>query len=185
MNPLSKLISRIALPAIAALSACTTTPGNHGPTFEDYLSIEDAMNNYHYGLDNDDAKVKASAFADNGRIVSVIGGKELLVEYPHHPEKNTGAIPGAPAGGSPPSGPPAGAASGPKGELWHLTYPGHFKFESATRVTHYSYWTSLYSEAKGPRDSQVGSPGHYEDILEKQSNGQWLFVERKIVVGSK
>lgn len=73
----------------------------------------------------------------------------------------------------------------PKGELWHLGYPGHIKFESATRATHYGYWTSLYSEAKGPRDSQVGSPGHYEDVFEKQPDGRWLFTERKVVVGTK
>ena len=180
------------------LSACSTMPtGNSGPTFQDYLSIEDAMHAYHYGLDTHDDKLKASAFTKDGRLATVVDGKEINVEYLNQPEKNSGGRPGAPPAGGPPpggpggpvaGGPPPGGAGGfqaPKGELWHLAYPAHIKFESATRATSYGYWTSLYSEAKGPRDSQVGSPGHYEDIFEKQPDGKWLFVERKVVVGSK
>lgn len=197
MNPLRKFAFGMPILVVAGtmLSACGTTPaGNRGPTFEDYLSIEEAMHNYHYGLENDDNKLRASAFTRNGRIVTVVGGKELMVQYPNQPEKDSGGIPGAPPAvspspsGAPVGGPPPSAAGGfqaPKGELWHLPYPGHIKFESATRATYYGYWTSLYAEAKGPRDSQVGSPGHYEDILEKQSDGRWLFIERRIVVGSK
>lgn len=221
MNPLSKFTSRLAILAIAGttLSACTTMQPS-GPTFQDYMSIQDAMNAYHYGLDNRDDKMKASAFTKDGRLVTVAEGLNMT-EYPNQPEKNDRmpAMPGAPSAGGPPSGgppggfpggapggaaggppggfpaggppaggPPAGAPGGfqmPKGELWHLAYPGHVKFESATRATHYGYWTSLYSEAKGPRDSQVGSPGHYEDIFEKQADGKWLIVERKVVVGKK
>jgi hypothetical protein len=151
------------------LSACSMRASNGAPTFEDYLSIEDAMHAYHFGLDTRDDKLKASAFTKGGRVATVVEGKEIRVEYPNQPEKNIGGASGYQA----------------KGELWHLAYPGHIKFESATRATNYGYWTSLYSEAKGPRDSQVGSPGHYDDILEKQADGKWLFVERKIVVGSK
>lgn len=208
MNSLSKFALRMPMLVVAGamLSACSTMPaGNRGPTFEDYLSIQDAMHAYHYGLDTRDAKLKASAFTKDGRLVTVVDGKEVMVEYLNQPEKNRSSFPGGPpnAGGPPPGGPPAGGpppggppgggpppggAGGfqmPNGELWHLGYPGHIKFESATRATHYGYWTSLYSEAKGPRDSQVGSPGHYADILEKQPDGRWLFTERKVVVGSK
>lgn len=202
MISLSKLVFRSSVLAVAGLMlcACTTLPASgRGPTFEDYLSIEDAMHNYHYGLDNGDDKLKASAFAQNGRIVTVVDGKEVATQYPNQPEKDSGGIPGAPPmggpspqgpppGGFPLGGPPPGGAGGfqmPKGELWHLAYPGHLKFEGATRATHYGYWTSLYSDAKGPRDSQVGSPGHYEDTFEKQTDGRWLFIERRVVVGSK
>jgi hypothetical protein len=179
------------------LSACSMQATNSGPTFQDYMAIEDAMHAYHYGLDTRDDKLKASAFTKEGRLTTVVDGKEIRVEYPNHPEKNTGDIPVIPpaggatpggAGGPAAGGPPPGGTAGfqaPKGELWHLAYPGHIKFESATRATNYGYWTSLYSEAKGPRDSQVGSPGHYDDVLEKQPDGRWLFVERKIVVGAK
>jgi len=200
MNRPSKFTVRLAMLAVAGtlLSACSMQASNSEPTFQDYMSIQDAMHDYHYGLDTRDDKLKASAFTKDGRVATVVEGKEIAVEYPNQPEKNTNNRPGAPPagtapGGGPPGEPPAGApapagAGGfqmPKGELWHLAYPGHIKFESATRATHYGYWTSLYSEAKGPRDSQVGSPGHYEDIFEKQPDGKWLFVERKIVVGSK
>lgn len=202
MTPSGKFVSRLSVLAVlgSILCACNTIPASgHGPTFEDYLSIEDAMHDYHYGLDNGDNKLKASAFTRNGRVVTVVDGKEVATEYPNQPEKQSGSNLRAPpadgpvsrgpapggisSGGPPPAG--AGGFQMPKGELWHLAYPGHLKFESATRATHYGYWTSLYSEAKGPRDSQVGSPGHYEDTFEKQPDGRWLFSERRIVVGSK
>jgi hypothetical protein len=171
MNRSNQFASRMALLAIACtlLSACSTPARISDPTFQDYLSIEDAMHAYHYGLDTKDDKLRASAFTKDGRVATVVEGKEIRVEYPNQPEKDIGG----------PSGYQA------KGELWHLAYPGHIKFESATRATNYGYWTSLFSEAKGPRDSQVGSPGHYEDIFEKQADGRWLFVERKVVVGTK
>jgi hypothetical protein len=186
------------------LSSCSSMPAaKSGPTFQDYLAIEDAMHDYHYGLDTRDDKLKASAFTKTGRLATVVDGKEIGVEYPNQPERNSGRAGPAPAaagpqgGAGPPpgaGGPPQGAGGPPpgaagefqaKGELWHLAYPAHLKFESATRATSYGYWTSLYSEAKGPRDSQVGSPGHYEDTFEKQSDGRWLFAERKVVVGTK
>jgi hypothetical protein len=200
MNRSSKFTSRTVLVTVAGtlLSACSLTPAtNTGPTFQDYLAIEDARHDYHYGLDTRDAKLKASAFTKDGRIVTFVEGKVSHVEYPNQPEKSSvSGVPAVPPAGSPsPAGlggpvaggpPPAAAGSqAPKGELWHLTYPAHLKFESATKATSYGYWTSFYSEAKGPRDSQIGRPGHYEDILEKQSDGRWLFVERKIMVGSK
>lgn len=222
MIPLNKSTFRLAMLALAgtALTACSTLPSNSGPTFQDYLSIQDALFAYSYGHDNHDDKIKGSAFTQDAKIITLADGMRI-VQYPNQPSKNDPmpGMPGAPAGGPPPSGaggpppggmppggmppggfpgappggapagaPPAGAPGGfqmPKGELWHLMYPGHIKFESATRAIHYAYWTSLYSEAKGPRDSQVGSPGHYDDILEKQADGRWLIVERKIVVASK
>jgi hypothetical protein len=200
MNRSSRFTPRMAVLTVAGalLSACSSMPaGNGGPTFQDYLSIEDAMHAYHYGLDTHDDKLKASAFTRDGRVATVVDGKEINVEYPNQPERNRGGTSGAPPAAGPPPGGPGGAVAGspppggsggfqaPKGELWHLAYPGHLKFESATRATNYGYWTSLYSEAKGPRDSQVGSPGHYDDTFEKQSDGRWLFVERKVVVGTK
>jgi len=171
MNRTSKFTSRMVLLAAAGalLTACSTPAGKSAPTFQDYLAIEDAMHAYHYGLDTQDDKLKASAFTKDGRVATVVEGKEIRVEYPNQPEKNIGG--------------PSGFQA--QGELWHLAYPGHIKFESATRATNYGYWTSLYSEAKGPRDSQVGSPGHYDDTFEKQADGRWLFVERKVVVGTK
>ena len=199
MNRPNRPVSGLAALAVAGafLSACTSMPSAQGgPTFQDYLAIEDAMHAYHYGLDTRDDKMKASAFTKTGRLATVVDGKEVGVEYPNQPERNSGRGGPPPAGGAPqggPSGPPGAGGPPPeaaggfqaKGELWHLAYPAHLKFESATRATSYGYWTSLYSEAKGPRDSQVGSPGHYEDVFEKQADGRWLFAERKVVVGTK
>jgi len=80
----------------------------------------------------------------------------------------------------PPSGPPP-----PPGERWHFTSNDHFVFESSTRATHYSYWLDLLAPSSGDGTAKLSTPGHYEDILVKQKDGQWLFAVRKIVIGKK
>lgn len=69
------------------------------------------------------------------------------------------------------------------GNIWHFTGDDHYVFESPTRATHYGYWLDMTPGQD--RKSSIGIPGHYEDVLVKEKNGEWLFKERKIIVGRK
>jgi hypothetical protein len=70
------------------------------------------------------------------------------------------------------------------GNLWHFTdVNSFFTFESPTRATHYAYWMDVHVHEES-NSSTLGIPGHYEDVFVKQ-NGQWLFLSRKIFVGTK
>jgi hypothetical protein len=93
-----------------------------------------------------------------------------------------GATPNAPNGG---------------GGVWHLPLDSYIHFVSATRATHYEYFLSVYPQpekvaldptsmpnASASRNSVVGWPGHYEDILEKR-NGEWRILQRKSVINQK
>jgi hypothetical protein len=118
-----------------------------------------------------------------------------------------GGFNGPPPGGPPPggfsgpppggfNGPPPGAGGPPGGDgyvVWHLPFESSFRFQSATRATHYQYFLSIYPEpeANDPglaprerRQSTVGWPGHYEDILEKR-NGEWRILERRSYINAK
>ena len=66
---------------------------------------------------------------------------------------------------------------------WHLLISSSFEFQSPTRATHYGYFLSVYPNLTS-RKTEVGLPGHYQDILEKR-NGQWRILERKSVIGQK
>ena len=102
---------------------------------------------------------------------------------------------GFPPGGPPPGGPPAGAASSPPpgGGVWHMPFADYFHFLSPTRAWHYEYFLSIYPQPEKPRvntgtgtgspymltrQTIVGWPGHYEDILEKR-HGEWRILQRK------
>jgi hypothetical protein len=111
----------------AALSACSMQASNSDPTFQDYLSIQDAMHDYHYGLDTRDDKLKASAFTQDGRVATVVEGKEIAEDIPASRIKAPMTVRAPPQGGGPPviaaGGPPGGAGgSMPKGSCAHLTY---------------------------------------------------------------
>ena len=103
MSSLNAFTSRLAMLALAsaALTACSSLPSNSGPTFQDYLSIQDALFAYSYGHDNHDDKLKASAFTQDGSIVMVADGMRI-VQYPNQPSK-TDLMP---AGGPPAAGAP-------------------------------------------------------------------------------
>lgn len=122
-----------------------------------------------------------------------------------------GGMPGGPPPGGMPDGPPPGGMPGgpPPGDAppggappglpqplpgarnmigtgdapWHLLISSSFEFQSETRATHYGYFLSIYPNLES-RKSEVGLPGHYEDILEKR-NGEWRILERRSVIGQK
>lgn len=158
------------------------------PTMKDMMSIQGALHRYHEGLDKHDNKLMASAFSDDGVIVMMVEGRELGT-------LNRAQITLTGAGGRPPPGgapgsvpaPPPGAPPLPPaepGDLWHFTdINSYFKFESPTRVTHYAYWMDVHVH-QDSHSSTLGVPGHYEDVLIKR-NGEWLFLSRKICVGTK
>ena len=74
-----------------------------------------------------------------------------------------------------------------------MPFADYFHFESPTRATHYEYFLSIYPQpektgANMPnsekRQSIVGWPGHYEDILEKR-HGEWRILQRKSAINAK
>jgi len=158
----------------AAASASATKP-NYTPTMKDWMSVQEALYRYHFGLDQHDNKIMASAFAEDGALVAENGGVETRLQG-----RDKIAALGFMGVAPPPSGPPP-----PPGERWHFTSNDHIVFESATRATHYSYWLDLLVPSSGDGTSKLSTPGHYEDILVKQNDGQWLFAVRKIVIGEK
>jgi hypothetical protein len=108
-----------------------------------------------------------------------------------------GAGPGAPPQGAPPQGgapqgaPPqggqgaasAGGQGGANGGIWHFVADDYYVFDSPTHMTHYAYWQDVHPNFE-TRTSTLGIPGHYDDIFVKVK-GQWLFKQRKVVVGKK
>lgn len=171
------LISASAVaPVIAADSAYT-------PTMKDWMSIQEAMHNYHEGLDRRDNKIMAKAFTENGTLGLV---DDRGIQMSNVIGRDKIAAGGLMSGRSPPDaagGPPAPGDAGDMGEMWHFTGDDHYVFESPTRATHYGYWLEV--RPGQDRKSIIGIPGHYEDVLVKQKNGEWLFKERKIIVGKK
>lgn len=205
------LFAHVGRSAAGLLISCSAiapamAAGAYTPTMQDLMSIQDTLHNYHEGLDKHDNKLMAKAFTEDGTLwliddrgmeMKVTGRDKIAIGGFAGDGPPPGGAPGAagaggpPAGGAPPAGaqggpPPGGAGAptaGPMGEVWHFTGDNHFVFESATRATHYGYWLDL--RPGDDRKSSVGIPGHYEDILVKDKSGQWLFKERKIIVGKK
>ena len=140
------------------------------------MSIQETLHKYHFGLDHHDNKIMASAFTEDGALVAENQNGEQTRLQGREKIAALGVMGVAPR----PDGPPP-----PPGERWHFTGDDHYVFESSTRATHYSYWLDLLATSTGDRTSQLSTPGHYEDILVKQTDGQWLFQQRKIVVGKK
>jgi hypothetical protein len=188
LDPLGKAIAVVFLfHAGACFTPVFADDSEYVPTMRDMMSIQDALGRYHEGLDKHDNKLMAAAFGDDGIIIMVVNGRELGTV-----KKDQIALTGVML----PGGPPPGAAPGPAGgsdstrppmepgDLWHFTdINGSFKFESATRVVHYAYWMDVHVHQES-FSSTLGVPGHYEDVLVKR-NGKWLFLSRKICVGTK
>jgi hypothetical protein len=157
-------------------SSASAAATSYIPSMKDWMSIQEALHNYHFGLDRHDNKVMASAFTEDGALVAE---NENGVETRLQGRGKIAAL-GFMGVAPPPEGPPP-----PPGERWHFTGDDHYVFASSTRATHYSYWLDLLVPSTGDRTSKLGTPGHYEDILVKQKDGRWLFSVRKIVIGKK
>jgi hypothetical protein len=68
-----------------------------------------------------------------------------------------------------------------------MPFADYYHFESPTRAWHYEYFLSIYPQPEKTganlpnmikRQTNVGWPGHYEDILEKR-HGEWRILQRK------
>ncbi|MDB6010813.1 MAG: hypothetical protein JWL65_3063 [Gammaproteobacteria bacterium] len=177
--------SLVVLGAGAAARATATDPA-YTPTMKDMMSIQTALEHYHQGLDKHDNHLMASAFSEDGT---------LILEAPDHQVKINGRDQIASKGLMPPGAPPvpatgaqAPASGGPQGatappaDIWHYSANDYYEFESPTRVRHSAYWLDVIPGTG--REATVGTPGRYEDILVKR-NAEWLFLERKIIVGRK
>jgi hypothetical protein len=197
-----------AAPALAA-EAAQPAASRYVPTMVDYLSIYDALQRYRLGLDKPDEKTLDSAFWDDGaNIVVPSPGEEIRM-----PVKEGAPLPAHAGQPGPNAGPPPGSNAGPPGsvgspnaprsegsaEVWHLPLDSYIHFESATRATHYGYFLIIYPQpekkveggdqgnppnASSYRNSIVGWPGHYEDILEKR-HGEWRILQRKAMINQK
>lgn len=183
-----------SLPAVVALIALVATlpagaaDAAYTPTMADLMSVQATIHRYLQGLDKKDNKLVASAFAQDGAIMMISGGRVVDQVQGHDKIAVGGIHSGSPppsaegaAGNNAPS-PAAAAASEATVDRWHFTANDYFNFESPTRATHYGYWVEL--TPNGERRAQAGSLGHYEDVFIKQG-GQWLILERKVFVGTK
>ncbi len=166
----------LSIAGVVASLAGAAEAKTYTPTAKDLMAIQETLYKYHYGLDRHDNKIMASAFVEDGALV---GETESGVETRLQGREKIAAL-GIMGVGPPPEGPPP-----PPGERWHFTGEDHYVFESPTRATHYSYWLDLLAPSTGDRTPKLSQPGHYEDILVKQKDGQWLFQVRKVVIGKK
>lgn len=191
-------------PALAAKSA-EHASARYVPTMADYLSVYDALQNYRNGVEKHDQQALEKAFWEDGVNIAVPtpGGPEIRI-----PLKEGGPSQGRAGQLGPNAGPPPGLLQPPGANalppgagtgtvVWHLPLDSYIHFESATRATHYEYFLSVYPNpekvaldptsmpnASASRNSTVGWPGHYEDILEKR-NGEWRILQRKSMINQK
>lgn len=208
--PLAVCLTAVA--SCGALASVLAAEVEYTPSMKDTMSLQDTMHRYHEGLDQHDNKLMASAFTEDGTLSVIVNGqvnRSVTRDQMAVGGLMGGGAPGAPGagatpGGPPPGGPPPGAsaapaagpggsappapgaaqASGEPGDLWHFTeIDSYFKFESPTRATHYAYWMDVHVHDQ-THSSTLGVPGHYDDIFVKR-HGRWLFLSRKIVVGTK
>jgi hypothetical protein len=186
-----------AVPALAAESA--QPAASFEPTMADYLGIYDALQHYRIGVETHDQEIENSSRWQDGRGRGGNGG----------PPPGGGANGGPPGAGGPPGGGVRRGGGAPNFEelrkmpgfveVWHLPLDSYIHFESATRARHYEYFLSIYPQpekkldpaelAKLPdassyRNSILGWPGHYDDILEKR-NGEWRILQRQMGMGTK
>ena len=166
-------------------------------TLEDWEGVNEAVDSYTLGLELHDPARFDRAFWPEAQIIAVPEpGLRFAMPY-----KQAEAGP-PPPGAMPPPGalmPPPGMPMPPPGlhlpapggvnaigngnPPWHLALSHHFEFQSATRATHYGYFISVYPDLK-TKQTIVGLPGHYDDILEKR-NGEWRILQRTTVIGVK
>ena len=179
------IVLGMGAPAHAANSNSAYTP-----TMKDMMSIQATMQHYHEGLEKHDNRLMATAFSEEGTLIleapnlrlEASGRDQIAIKGLTPPSPSgtpaadnqasvTGAAPGETA-----------ASGGSPSDVWHFSTNDFYEFESPTRAKHYGYWLDVTPGVD--RATTVGSSGHYEDILVKRK-GEWLFLERKIVVGRK
>jgi hypothetical protein len=200
----------MALLVVAPLAkAAEPAASGYVATMADYMGVQNALQRYRIGVEKHDQKMLESAFWDDAVNIAVPtpGGPEIRI-----PVKRGGPPPPGAGQPGPNAGPPPGPTAGPPGagggrggppnaagrvEVWHLPLDSYIHFESATRATHYGYFLSIYPQpekqaldpssmpnASASRNSIVGWPGHYDDILEKR-NGEWRILQRKSMINQK
>lgn len=197
--------------ACAQEAAQSATASAYKPTVDDWIGVNAAVDNYTLGLERHEPALFDKAFWPEAQIIAVPEpGLRFAMPYrqaeagppPPGAMPPPGAIPppGMPQGGPmpPPGAPPGGPMPPPGSHLpmpggvnaigngnppWHLAISHHFEFQSATRATHYGYFLSVYPDLK-TKQTIVGLPGHYDDILEKR-NGEWRILQRTTVIGVK
>jgi hypothetical protein len=182
--------------AAFAATPVDSTAAVYKPSVDDWVGVNDAVDNYTLGLELHDMARFDRAFWPEATIVAQPEpGMSFTMPYRKAaegpPKPPAGGMPpgnfppgGPPPGGPPPgSGMPAGNAIGNGLTPWHLSLNHHFEFQSATRATHYGYFVSVYPDVK-TKTTIVGLPGHYDDVLEKR-NGEWRILQRKTVIGVK
>lgn len=198
--------------AAAAGAQAQTAPAaaTYHPTVDDWVGVNDAVDNYTLGLEQHDMARFDRAFWPEATIIAEPEpGKSFTMPYraAAMPPPSAGGAPGGPPGSPPPGFPPPGGPGGPGAPgapagpgaapagmprvnaigngnpPWHLSLSHHFEFQSATRATHYGYFVSVYPDL-ATKITTVGLPGHYEDVLEKR-NGEWRILQRKTVIGAK
>lgn len=162
-----------ATPAVAA-------KGEYKPTVEDWVGVNDAVDNYTLGLERHDMARFDRAFWPEATIIAQPEpDKSFTMPYRMAAE----GPPPPPPPGSGAGAPPPVNAIGSGNPPWHLSLSHHFEFQGPTRATHYGYFVSVYPDLK-TKISVVGLPGHYEDVLEKRG-GEWRILQRKTVIGAK
>ena len=173
----------IAGVACAQAPAASKAASSYKPTIEDWVGVNDAVDNYTLGLELHDMARFDKAFWPEATIVAQPEpGMRFTMPYRQAAE----GPPKPPAGGGamPPPGTPGGVNGiGTNVAPWHLSLSHHFEFQSPTRATHYGYFVSVYPDLE-TKKTVVGLPGHYDDILEKRK-GEWRILERKTVIGAK
>ena len=181
------IASLVVLGAGAAARA-SATDSAYTPTMKDMMSIQAALEHYHQGLDKHDNRLMASAFSEEGTVILdapdhqvKINGRDQIASKGIMPAPPSAAAAPSTGAQAPAVGGPQGAMA-PPGDVWHFSTNDYYEFESPTRVRHYAYWLDVIPGTG--REATVGNPGRYEDILVK-SHGEWLFLERKIIVGRK
>jgi len=199
----ASVVALLATVRVPASEAAQPAASSYVPTMMDYLGVYDALQRYRLGLEKHDQKMLASAFWPDGANIAVPtpGGPEIRMPLNGSTPAQARAGQTGPNAGPPPGagrGAAPNAAGGAGGiEVWHLPLDSYIRFESATRATHYGYFLSIYPQpekipldpstqvnASASRNSIVGWPGHYEDILEKR-NGEWRILQRKSMINQK
>ncbi|MBB4199844.1 hypothetical protein CCR94_15510 [Rhodoblastus sphagnicola] len=171
-------------------TAKAEAPG-YKPTVEDWVGVNEAVDNYTLGLELHDAARFDKAFWPEANVIAQPEpGKSFAIPYklafapPPMPPGGAPMPPGAPPPGAmPPPGAPMHNAIGNDIPPWHLPLSHHFEFQSANRATHYGYFVSVYPDMK-TKTSTVGLPGHYDDVLEKR-DGEWRILQRTTAIGAK
>ncbi|WP_428312841.1 nuclear transport factor 2 family protein [Hydrocarboniphaga sp.] len=169
--------------AAGGVSAQGTTAkagaASYKPTVDDWVGVNDAVDNYTLGLELHDMARFDKAFWPEATITAQPEpGKSFTMPY-----RAAAAGPPKPPPGTPMPAMPAGNAIGGDIPPWHLSLSHHFEFQSATRATHYGYFVSVYPDLK-TKTTTVGLPGHYDDTLEKR-DGEWRILQRTTVIGGK